>query len=503
MTGQSTSDAFAGKLAFFGYDAKGFKGFPAVRKAIRRHAPAALKTLYGHIRATPEAREFFKSEASMTHASDKQLEHWLALFSRPLDDTYHARAEGIGNVHARIGLSPTWYIGGYARVLEDMIRRIRRPSLRHPFGGSTRTVTTLVKAALLDMDVALSAYFIAEQAGRKAVIVEVGNVLDQLANGNFTATLKGLPPGYEALVADFDAMRQRMSETLAQVANAAGSIDTGAGEIDAATQDFSGRTEQQAASLAETAAAMAEITVTVRATAQQAGDVARSVRDAQKDADEGGAIVGQAVDAMHGIERSSMEIAQIIAVIDGIAFQTNLLALNAGVEAARAGDAGRGFAVVASEVRALAQRSADAAKDIKELITGSSREVTTGVELVAESGKALSRIAERVTGIAGLVDTISRSSDHQASGLTQINTAVSEMDRMTQQNAAMVEQSTAAAHELKTRSRELAQLVGKFQLGTPVVTPSADVRRRPPAPVRLIQRSNLAVAAHDEEWSDF
>ena len=214
----------------------------------------------------------------------------------------------------------------------------------------------------------------------------------------------------------------------------------------------------------ETAAALDQLTASVREAAESASEVENVVTKARKDAEESGVIVSEAVDAMSMIRKSSNEISQIIGVIDDIAFQTNLLSLNAGVEAARAGEAGRGFAVVASEVRALAQRSSDAAKQIKLLITSSSEQVETGVGLVGRTGEALASIIDRVSSIDKLVSGIASGSREQSSGLSEINIGMSQLDQVTQQNAAMVEEATAAATTLRTEAAGLTHVVGRFNL---------------------------------------
>lgn len=506
------NDGISERLNFFSMDAENYAAFPAIAQAVEKYAPDALAHFYDKIRATPQAARFFTSPQLMDHARTKQLEHWRGLFSRQLDATYFAKAEQIGNVHARIGLAPTWYIGGYALVVEEMIASLLTSSLRARLGGKqiANVIGTLVKCAMLDMDIALSAYFRAEEAERMAVINRVGEAMDQLAQGDFTVALDGLPESFATLVADFNSMRERMRDTLTQVSETADSINTGAAEISSASEDLSRRTEQQAASLEETAAAMDQITVAVRETAQDAAHVSSSVADARNDASEGGRVVREAIGAMDDIEKSAQEIAQIIGVIDGIAFQTNLLALNAGVEAARAGDAGKGFAVVANEVRALAQRSADAAKDIKSLIGASSRQVETGVQLVNETGQALDRIVTKVTEIATLAQQISASTETQASSLQEVNGAVADMDKMTQQNAAMVEESTAAARSLASEADQLIALVQRFQLGSEtsmrrVANPSRH-RPRQATMVRPRSAGNLALAldpAEQDDWSEF
>jgi methyl-accepting chemotaxis protein len=249
------------------------------------------------------------------------------------------------------------------------------------------------------------------------------------------------------------------------VVSSTDAIQSGSQEISTASEDLSRRTEQQAASLEETAAALDEIVATVKKAAEGAGHARQVVAEADIDAKKSMVVVSQAVEAMAAITKSSQQIGQIIGVIDEIAFQTNLLALNAGVEAARAGEAGRGFAVVASEVRALAQRSAEAAKEIKRLITASTVEVENGVKLVGETGKSLERIMAQVTEINGIVTDIASGAQEQATGLIEINTAINQMDQVTQQNAAMVEESTAASHSLSQETEQLAGLMGQFRVG--------------------------------------
>jgi len=466
MSGQDSID-FEQRLAAFGYNERSYATFPLIRRAIERHAPTALVALYRHIASTPAIARMFQSQARMDHARDKQLEHWRKLFSGPIDRNYAAAASHIGQIHARIGLAPTWYISGYARMLEHVLPKLMLGRLLSPSGARrrARAATALVKASLIDMDIALAAYFEAEQAGRRAVIERCGQVFERMAHGDLTATLDGLPAEYQALADSFEAMRTQMSTTLGVVTRSSQQIRTGSGDIRQASDDLSQRTEQQAASLEETAAAMDEITATVRQTADGATQANRIVGEARGEAEESGQIVRRAVEAMGGIERSSAEISEIITVIDGISFQTNLLALNAGVEAARAGEAGKGFAVVASEVRALAQRSADAAKDVKTRILASSEQVGVGVDLVNEAGQALQRIIGRIGEISDLVSRIATSASQQSIGLGQVNTAVSEMDNVTQRNAAMVEQATAAARNLAAEAEVLSREVARFRLG--------------------------------------
>jgi methyl-accepting chemotaxis protein I, serine sensor receptor len=293
----------------------------------------------------------------------------------------------------------------------------------------------------------------------------LGEGLRRLAAGDISFQLsEQFAAEYEALREDFNASLRQLGTTIGSVLQTVHSIDNGTGEIASAAQDLSKRTEQQAASLEETAAALEEITANV-ATATKRTDEARNVaKEANASAQRSATVVSEAEQAMRRIEDSSQQISNIIGVIDEIAFQTNLLALNAGVEAARAGEAGKGFAVVAQEVRELAQRAAQAAKEIKGLIQKSSTEVENGVKLVLETGLSLKSIGEHVAQINQGMDVIATSAREQSTGLAEINTAVNLMDQATQQNAAMVEQSTAAAASLSSEAGRLRELVNQFQL---------------------------------------
>jgi methyl-accepting chemotaxis protein len=322
------------------------------------------------------------------------------------------------------------------------------------------------------------------------VLHQMETGLERLSAGDLTFQIKqAFSPDYEKLRADFNGAICQLQETMKTVSGRTHGLRSGSQEITQASDDLSRRTEQQAASLEETAAALDQITATVRKTAEGAGEARKVVAIAKEDAEKSSAVVREAVSAMTRIEDSSRQIGRIIGVIDEIAFQTNLLALNAGVEAARAGDAGRGFAVVASEVRALAQRSAEAAKEIKTLIAASTDQVSQGVGLVGETGRALMRIAEQVAQINGVVSQIAASAQEQATGLNEVNTAVNQMDQVTQQNAAMVEQATAAAHGLREETDALSALIAQFQVGDTghvTVTPSRKPSLVHSAPKKIV-----------------
>jgi len=303
------------------------------------------------------------------------------------------------------------------------------------------------------------------EAIQAQVVASLAGSLGRLADGDLTARIEAAFPGqYDQIREDFNRSVDSLREAMSAIAGATQALQTGSAEIAGATGDLSRRTEQQAASLEETAAAMDEITATVRQSAEGARQAAVAASGARGDARRSAEVMAEAVVAMGEIEQSTGSVRQIIGVIDEIAFQTNLLALNAAVEAARVGDAGRGFAVVAQEVRALAQRSAQAAKEIKTLITASEQQVIRGVKLVTDTGDVLSGIVDKVADIDGLLETIARSAQEQATGLNEVNAAVNQMDRVTQQNAAMVEEATAATASMSSEARNLATLVGRFEI---------------------------------------
>jgi methyl-accepting chemotaxis protein len=290
--------------------------------------------------------------------------------------------------------------------------------------------------------------------------------LEDLAQGNCAVTVPGLGRGDEIgqIAAAVSTMARKVSATLAQIQSAAHEVTNASVEIATSTMNLSQRTEQQAASLEQTSASMEQISSIVRKNAENAQAASHSAAETRDIADRSGAVVGQAVEAMAKIEESSKKITDIIGVIDEIARQTNLLALNAAVEAARAGEAGRGFAVVASEVRSLAQRSSQAAKDIADLITKSSVQVQDGVDLVNRAGSALGEITTSINRVTALVADIAAASMEQSTGVDEVNKALTQMDEVTQQNSALVEENAATAKALEVQAQHMDDQVGYFHI---------------------------------------
>ncbi|MCF5974632.1 methyl-accepting chemotaxis protein, partial [Xanthomonas perforans] len=351
-------------------------------------------------------------------------------------------------------------------------------------------------------------------------IAEVSRLLSALADGDLSARMQGQFHGVFATMRDdANTTAEQLALVIGRIQQAAGSIHTASSEIAAGNNDLSQRTEQQAANLEETAASMEELTSTVKQNAESARQANQLAIGAAGVASQGGAVVAQVVTTMSGIEVSSKKIAEIISVIDGIAFQTNILALNAAVEAARAGEQGRGFAVVASEVRTLAQRSAGAAKEIKHLIDDSVSKVAEGSQLVHQAGTTMADIVASVQRVTDIMGEIAAASQEQSSGIEQVNLTITHMDEATQQNAALVEEATAAARTMEDQASQLAHAVSRFtladapqaQAAMPVATTPAVVAvaraskpsTRAPSARKPAVNASAATAGNDSQWQDF
>ena len=490
----SVKDQLDQRLSFMRFDQRSRSALQAAKPVLDEAIPSAMEGFYEQLRSFAETRALFK-DGRGEGAQARQVVHWRRMLSGDQGADYLAAVERIGQSNARAGLEPRWSIGGYALVLDKLIHAVLGKRAKGgPFGGGKAVdagaadqVSALAKAVFLDMDLAVSAYFsvLLEQRDRleaerqaaeqqqAAAVAALGVALSRLAAGDLSVRIEGvLSPEFERLKTDFDNAASALDKAMSAVSRGAQGIRAGTDDIAQAADDMAERTEQQAATLQETAAAVEQLTATVEQTAKSAKAVSAQVREAAADAQTSGMVVTRAAEAMTQIEASSTKVSQILGVIDEIAFQTNLLALNAGVEAARAGDAGRGFAVVAQEVRALAQRSADAAKEIKTLIVDSSRQVGEGVDLVGKTGAALRGIVEKVGAIDILVDEIAASANEQASALGQVNVAVNQLDQVTQRNTAMVQQSTEAAHALRAEAADLSNHVGGFRTGSTTYAPA-------------------------------
>ncbi|MET4683875.1 methyl-accepting chemotaxis protein [Brevundimonas faecalis] len=465
------------------------EGYRAMAGLLRREAPLALAAFYDRVRAEPVTRRFFKDESHIAAASGAQERHWDAIIDGRADADYAASVRTIGKVHARIGLEPRWYIGGYSVILAHLTRAIvERPrkwfaNRREHDRITAEAVSELTQRVMLDMDLAISIYLEVLQeerdrvqaakaeadARQNEVVRALGAALHALAENDLTVAIPGVfPDEYRGLQNDFHNATRSLRTAVRAVADSVQNLSAGSNELAVASEDLASRTERQASNLERTVNEADSIAGAVALTADNARQTAEALADARRDVEDSAEVVAEAVAAIHAIAESSTGIARFTSLIDEIAFQTNLLALNAGVEAARAGDAGRGFAVVAQEVRALAQRSSEASGEIRGLISTSSAQVARGVDLVERTGVALERIGGRVVAIDGLAGGIAASAQDQAQALARVRRTMGEMDDITQQNAAMTEEATAAARQLANEAVSLQRQVGRFRLNETV-----------------------------------
>ncbi|CUH76907.1 Aspartate chemoreceptor protein [Tritonibacter multivorans] len=458
-------------LAKFKLDGGARKDLIAAGKLAAPLLPEVLEHFYAAVTEVPEMVAFFENPAMIARAKAAQQKHWENLLSGRFDAEYFASAAKIGRIHPRIGLPFFFFLSGYALATSEVQRLLVQKHGR--FGGQKALATklsVLTRAFAMDTHLILDAHFEAEQDEQNRAFAHLSEGIDRLAQRDLSTLIpdhnsSDFPEKFDAVRQSFNNAQLSLRKVVAGIQDSSDKLTGIANEVSLAADDLSHRTETQAATLEETAAAVEEITASIRSASEATSATSHTVSQARDQADEGSGVVQTAVQKMSEIEEYSQKIAEIIGVIDDISFQTNLLALNAGVEAARAGESGRGFAVVASEVRALAQRTADSAQEIKGLIGVSTTHVDEGVQLVGSTGDVLASIVKNIQQASALTEEVAQSAAQQATGFEEINIGVSQLDGVTQQNAAMVEQTTAALHTMKKDVATLAELAQSFRVG--------------------------------------
>ena len=542
------------RLEFLQLDEKRRTALKSIKPMIDRDLPAALDAFYAHVARFPELAKFFRDTAHMAGAKNAQLRHWDNISSANFTQDYVRSVTTIGQTHARIGLEPRWYIGGYALITEFLIHTLVEESwprgLFQRNGGKSGEVAdalgALTKAIFLDMDYAISVYLqaseqsrlkaeteqaaVAKQAAEEraaaarqieedratarreaeeeraalareqsSVIAALTHSLDQMASGNLTYRLsEKFPPEYAKLQEDFNRSLSSLQNVIEGISSSTAEVANAAAEISASTMDLAQRTEKQAAGLVETSSSMEEISATVRKTAENATASAHQIATSDPRSPQTAAATSRQARSTRwrGSRNRRRKIADIIGVIDEIARQTNLLALNAAVEAARAGDAGRGFAVVASEVRSLAQRSSQAAKDITGLITTSTGQVKEGVGLVNQAGNALHRDRRRRSATwPSWWPTSPRQRRAGARASIRSTRRWRRWTRGTQQNSALVEENAATAKQLEGNAAEMNTQVSFFKLGNKPAHPVAPTQTLWPAAAKNTARPSADLAA--------
>ncbi|MDK1377975.1 MULTISPECIES: globin-coupled sensor protein [unclassified Sinorhizobium] len=485
------------RLRFAGLDEDGCALLRHHRQALSPRIELALRDLFQRFQTHPEAVRHFESDRQLDRLHDLQSSHWNVLTDARFDGLYAERVKVLADTEGRMGLDPRWQVASHAVVLEHLLTGLVEdawPSSLLPFGKARKKelcnlVAALVRTAFVDTEIAVSLRFnalrqqhqrqMAEQ--RRDDETEVSDLfssfLEALGDGDLAARLpEDASDAYQPIVARLNASLDQIQAALKSADERSAAAEAMISELHARAAEFSGRAGGEAEALSRQAATLDGMTGRMQAGSARIGETEAKANETRIAVERSGEVAGQAISAMADIEASAEKIGQIIGVIDEIAFQTNLLALNAGIEAARAGESGRGFAVVAQEVRALAQRSGEAAREIKQLVTGTKAQVEAGVEMVGRTQDAINSIVEQVISINAAVSGIARDAEDQVSDLRTATTEIGGISQAMQQSAALAENAARSSGDLSAVIEELGRTVRRFRLEQPQTGRAAATR---------------------------
>ncbi len=467
------TEQFSATVAQFAHAQKDGKAFSSGGAAAMGLLDAALERFYGFGEQGENNMSSFPTAAQLSRARTEQRKHWSLLLAGQFGEGYIQSGQRIGALHSEIQLPFEMYLAGYTRatayIQTQMItqkRGLMWPSAKKKLA---QQLAALTEAFSLDMSLAIAAYFEVQGTEQSKAFQYLQDGMHRMANKNLSQDIAGpaesdYPARFDGLRVSFNDLQNNMRDVIETIKHATQDLNLTAGEVNSGADDLARRTESQAATLEQTANSVAAMSESVTSSAEATAQTDKMMATTRTNAKQGHSVMLESVAKMREIAESSAKISQITGVIDDIAFQTNLLALNAGVEAARAGDAGRGFAVVAHEVRGLALRAAESAKEISDLIKESSELVDNGVILVDGAGTVLEDIVKHVEDVATLTSTMATSSKEQSGGLDAISSSIKHLDGVTQQNAAMVEQTAAAVGAMQSDTAQMADLVQAFAL---------------------------------------